>query len=100
MKPIESHECEVHVLVCTNERPGPRASCKPLGGQEFYDKLKMKLKDSGKYDTHWITRTGCLGFCNAVGTTVTIHRRGEESVWYNEVKAEDFDTIWNEIMRK
>ncbi|MBY0370400.1 hypothetical protein K2X33_06920 [bacterium] len=100
MKPVFGDRCKVHVCVCTNERTDGRTACKDFGGQEFFKKLKEKLKTSGKISTHWVTRTGCLGFCNSVGTTVVIHRRGEPSQWLNEVTDADFDSVWQEIVRE
>jgi len=100
MKSLDCKECEVHVLVCTNERTPEKSSCKKVGGHELYAALKQKLKDEKKYDTHWITRTGCLGFCNDVGAVVAIYRKGRpEAQWFTDVMPEDFDTIWNEIIR-
>jgi len=100
MKHIDADECTVHVLVCTNERPLPKNSCKLVGGQEFYQRIKTKLKDTGLSRTHWATRTGCLGFCNPVGTTVTIHAKGRPPRWFSEVTDADFDFIWDEIVRE
>lgn len=100
MKPVLSHHCQVHVLVCTNERTDGRTACVDFGGQEFYKKLKDRVKKTGKGASHWITRTGCLGFCNTVGTTVVIYRRGEPSVWLNEVTDADFDSVWAQIVRE
>ena len=98
MKDIDAKECELQVLVCTNDRTD-RTCCKAVGGQEFFEKLKRKLKETGKNSTRWATRTGCLGYCNAVGTTVTIHRFGEAPKWYSEVTDKDFDFIWNEVTK-
>jgi predicted metal-binding protein len=98
MKALDCKQCKVHVLVCTNERPD-KSCCKRVGGQELFQKLKQKLKDSGLYDTHWITRTGCLGFCNDVGTVVTITRREEPTQWFSEVTPDEMQVIWDEITR-
>lgn len=97
MKPIESYECKVHVCVCTNERTDGRTACADFGGKEFFQSLKAKVKAEGLAATHWVTRTGCLGFCNNVGTTVVIHRAGQESQWFNEVQTQDFEKIWEKI---
>ena len=97
MKPIDAAECETQILVCTNERPEGRDCCKKYGGQEFYDRLKKQLKETGKNATHWATRTGCLGYCNNVGTTITIHRKGKEPEWLSEVTNADFETVWKKI---
>ena len=97
MKRLDCRECQVHINVCTNERPAPKQCCRKVGGQEFYLRLKQKLKDTGLVATHWVTRTGCLGFCNDVGTTVTIHREGKPAEWYSDVTDADFDAIWKAI---
>lgn len=101
MKPADlADNCEVHVLVCTNLRTDGRTACADFGGKEFYKRVKEKLKSTGKRATHWVTQTGCLGFCNTVGTTVVIHRRGEAPRWMNEVTDADFDSVWQEIVRE
>ncbi len=100
MKSVESTQCKVHVLVCTNERTDGRTACNDFGGQTFFKRLKDQLKASGKIRTHWASRTGCLGFCNSVGTTVVIHRPGQPSEWLNEVTEADFDSVWERIVRE
>lgn len=100
MKEIVPLPCQVHVNVCTNERTDGRVACHDVGGHELFRRLKDQVKDAGLRGTHWVTRTGCLGYCNAVGTTVAIHRRGESARFYTEVQASDFDAIWQEIIRK
>ena len=100
MQKIDASQCKVHVLVCTNEKPAPKSCCQKVSGMEFFMKLKNKLKETGLIATHWATKTGCLGFCNDVGTTVTIYAPGKPARWYYEVTHEDFDFIWNEIVRE
>lgn len=97
MKTVEQYECKAHICVCTNARTDGRTACADFGGQEFFKALKAKVKAEGLSATHWVTRTGCLGFCNNVGTTVVIHRVGRESQWFNEVQESDFDKIWEKI---
>ncbi|NBX77530.1 MAG: (2Fe-2S) ferredoxin domain-containing protein [Proteobacteria bacterium] len=94
---VDSQTCKVAVFVCVNDRQTERASCAKVGGLEFYQQLKEKVKTLGLYNTHWITRTGCLGFCNSVGTTVAVFKKGQDPIWYNEVKMEHLETIWKEI---
>lgn len=96
MQQLDVQNCKVHVLVCTNERPAPKTACNNFGGMEFFTKFKQRLKDSGLIGTHWVTRTGCLGFCNDYGTVVVIRRKDQADKWYSEVKPDDFETIWNE----
>ncbi len=97
MKKADANDCDVQVLVCTNERPEGKSCCKKFGGQEFYDKLKRTLKETGENSHIWATRTGCLGFCNDVGTVVAIHRKGQTPEWYDEVTAGDFDAIYSKL---
>lgn len=100
MKPVETRGCRVHILVCVNEREAAETSCHQVGGNEFYRRLKEKVSRSGLTSSHWITRTHCLGFCNKVGTTLTIHARDLPARWFSEVTEADFDFIWGEIMRQ
>ena len=101
MKTLDCGECKVHVNVCTNERPAGASmpSCKNVGGYELYHRLKDKLRETGLSSTHWVTRTGCLGFCNQVGTTVVIYPKDRAAQWYSEVTDADFEIIWDEIAR-
>jgi (2Fe-2S) ferredoxin len=99
MKNVDSSRCRSHTLICTNQRSDGRTACHDFGGQAFFMKVKDRLKQTGKLSTHWATRTGCLGFCNSVGTTVVIHRPGEEPQWMTEVTDEDFDSVWDQIVR-
>jgi len=100
MKELDCSDCQVHVLVCTNERSPEKSCCFKVGGHDFYARMKAKIKEFNLYSTHWITRTGCLGFCNDIGTTVVIEHKGEKQKWYNEVTPDDFGTIWEETTKK
>lgn len=97
MKNQDSSRCKVHVCVCTNERTDGRTACADFGGMDFFKSLKAKVKAEGVAGTHWVTRTGCLGFCNNVGTTVVIHRPNQPSEWLSEVTPGDFTTVWEKI---
>ena len=94
---VDGKTCKVAVFVCVNDRPIERVSCAKVGGLEFYQQLKERVKTLGLHQSHWITRTGCLGFCNSTGTTVAVFKTGKDPVWYNEVKMEHLETIWKEI---
>lgn len=98
MKRLDASQCKVHVLVCTNERPPGKSCCKLVGGQGFFEKLKIKLKETGYHGEIRATRTGCLGYCNNVGATVTIHVAGKPAEWFSEVTDLDFDTIWEKLL--
>lgn len=101
MKPVvDAERCEVQVLVCTNEREPGKSCCHKVGGMDFFTKLKTRVREEGLRGTHFITRTGCLGYCNDVGTTVVIHRRAQTPEWLSEVTAADFGTVWERTVRK
>lgn len=97
MERIEK-ELEVHAFVCTNEKPEGKACCKRVGGMEFFSRLKDDLKAKGIYSTHKVTKSGCLGYCNDAGCTITIYRKGQPEKWFTEVKMEDYPTIWETIV--
>lgn len=97
MKKLISQLPVVQVLVCTNDRPNDQVCCKKVGGNEFHLALKQRIKDNNLRARLVATRTGCLGFCNNVGCTVTIHRKGEEPEWLTECSQADFETIWEKI---
>jgi len=94
VKEVDASDCLVHVNVCTNERTDGRSCCRKVGGQEFFELLKGRVKEAGLRGTHWVTRTGCLGYCNDVGTTVAIHAHGKRSIWLTEVGLGDSDEVW------
>ena len=101
MKPLDDDQkVEVHAFVCTNSRDNGKVACSDVGGAEFHQKLKHKLKEAGIYSTHKATKSGCLGYCNNTGCTIAIYRAEGPAKWFTEVKDEDFDTIWNEITEK
>lgn len=86
-----------HILICTNHREDGRSSCQKIGGQELYLKLKEMVKQKSRSQDIWVTRTGCLGFCNSIGPSVTIYCKDKEVKWYNEIKPTDFETIIQEV---
>lgn len=94
---VDTKSCKVAVFVCVNERTTDKPSCGKVKGLEFYLQLKEKVKKLGLQNSHWITRTGCLGFCNTEGTAVAVFKSGKEPVWYNEVKMEQLESVWEEI---
>lgn len=99
MKELENVPCTKQVLICTNDRPGEKPCCSRYGGMEFFKKFKEKMKATGLNKTIWVTRTGCLGYCNDVGTTVAIHQAGKTHRWISEVKDADFDRVWEEVVK-
>ena len=84
-----------HILVCVNERENEDC-CKNVGGEQIYLKLKQYVNANGLVGRVWITRVKCLGFCNNVGTTITIY---PECKWFTEVKEEDLNKITEYILK-
>ena len=79
-----------HVLVCTNERNDGRDFCAQVDGIEIYKNLKEWTKSQGLSGSIWITRTGCLGFCNEIGATVVIY---PNELWFKGVKLNEIEKI-------
>lgn len=78
-----------HVLVCTNFRE-ERECCAKVDGDTIFFELKKFVKENGLAGSIWVTRTGCLGFCNEVGTTVVVY---PERRWFLRAKPGDLDAI-------
>ncbi len=78
---------EIHVLVCTNERPAgnPKGSCAERGSVAVFDALKQEAARQGVAGKVLVNRTNCLKPC-AFGPTVVVHPRGD---WYGAVRPED-----------
>ena len=84
-----------HILVCTNERPQGKECCSNVQGYEIFRELKDWVKANGLASSIWITRTGCLGFCNNVGATIVIY---PDELWFKEVKKEEIQKIKDSIL--
>jgi (2Fe-2S) ferredoxin len=98
MKTIDAEGCETHVLVCTNERAPGKSCCARVGGTELVQSLKERVRSLGRTGDIWVTRTGCLGFCNEVGPTVKIQHK-TSAAWVSEVTADEIDALWTKIVR-
>ena len=79
-----------HVLVCINEREHGKDCCAKVSGYEIFRELKDWTKANGLAGSVWVTRTGCLGFCNNVGATVVIY---PDQIWFKEVKLGEVQKI-------
>ena len=84
-----------HILVCTNERGQGESCCLNVKGQEIYRELKDFVKENGLRSIIWVTRTGCLGFCNDLGATVVIY---PDQLWFKEVKQDEVQKIKDFIL--
>jgi len=80
---------EKHIFVCVNDRQDVSSSaCSKVSGFEIFKKLKQEMFSRGL--NVWVTRTGCMGFCNDVGATVAIY---PDKKLFTEVKEEDIPKI-------
>ena len=84
-----------HILVCTNERETEKDCCSKVQGYEIFRELKDWVKAKGLSSSVWVTRTGCLGFCNNIGATVVIY---PDQLWFKEVKKEEVQKIKDFIL--
>ena len=78
MKPNAYPPPALHLFVCTNRRDASSGmpSCAPAGGEACFAALKNEVNRSGLTAAVWVTRSGCLGFCNDDGTTIAIYPEG------------------------
>jgi (2Fe-2S) ferredoxin len=84
-----------HILVCVNERT-EKSCCSKVKGYEIFRELKDWTKSNGLAGAVWVTRTGCLGFCNDIGTTIVIY---PDQLWFKEVKAEEIQEIKDHVLQ-
>ena len=84
-----------HILVCTNEREQGKDCCSYVEGYEIFRELKDWVKENGLSSSVWVTRTGCLGFCNDMGTTIVLY---PDQLWFKEVKKEELQKIKDFIL--
>ena len=96
MKQITGPLPEKHIFVCVNVREGERDHCSKVGGQEVYKKIKEYVLSHGMSSRIWVTKTGCQGFCNPVGTTITVY---PEQKIFKEVKLEEVDKLLEDILK-
>ena len=95
MKQITAPLPEKHIFVCINVREEGRDCCSAVGGVEVFRKIKEYVMSRGLASRIWITRTGCLGFCNNVGATVVIY---PDQLWFKEVKKDEVQKIKDFIL--
>jgi predicted metal-binding protein len=86
---IQREGYDLHVLVCTNEKEGGRASCGPKGGQAIVDHLKVWLKEGKIPGKVRVNRSGCLGKCES-GVACVAYPAGE---WVLEASPSDLFEI-------
>ncbi len=87
---------ERHVLVCTNFREEGEC-CAKVDGEAIFYSLKKFVLEQGLKEEIWVTRTGCLGFCNDTGTTVVVY---PEKRWFRYATLADLNAIKNFLLSK
>jgi (2Fe-2S) ferredoxin len=91
--------CSRHIFVCVNARDASSAMpcCAAADGEATYAALKREVDGAGLTASVWVTRTGCLGFCNADGATVAIYPEGRFLV---SVKPDEAPLVVAEALRR
>ena len=96
MKITKNLPYKKHVFVCVNERPEGKACCKNVKGYETFKELKKFVIENGLTNEIWVTKTGCLGFCNDDGCTIVVY---PDKVWFMETTQEDLEKIKEHIVK-
>lgn len=97
MKTPERHyRPTIQIFVCTNLRPSasPLPCCSNADGDAVATALRNAASRSSFRGQIWVTQTGCLTFCNRIGTTVVAYPMAR---WFTEVKVEDIPTLLREV---
>ena len=84
---------QIQVFVCTNERQNEDC-CASVQGMEIFRALKTWVREQGLTQQVWVTRTGCMTFCNPIGTTIVIH---PQNMWFTKVVMGDLAEIKERI---
>jgi len=84
-----------HVFVCVNERTDGRDCCAHVGGKDIFMELKKWVIGNGLSGRIWVTKTGCLGFCNNIGTTIVVY---PDQKWFLEVTMTDLEKVKKMLM--
>lgn len=85
----------LQVFVCTNLRENGKECCGNVRGMEIFRALKDWVRDRGLSRSVWVTRTGCMTFCNDVGSTLVIH---PQNIWMSKVTLSDLPQVQEEIL--
>jgi (2Fe-2S) ferredoxin len=78
-----------HVFVCVNERED-KSCCRNVYGYEIFKELKRFVLDNGLVNDVWVTKTGCLGFCNDVGCTIVVY---PDKAWFMQTTKENLKEV-------
>ena len=94
MKPAD-FSYKKHVFVCCNEREQGRECCSFVNGREIFYELKRWVIENGLTQSVWVTKTGCLGFCNDVGATIVIY---PDKQWFLKTTMGELGKVKEAIM--
>ena len=88
---------QVHVFVCTNQRPDEdqTPTCGRHGMQELRDHLKKRARELGPGKVA-VTATKCLSRCSE-GPVVVIYPTG---IWYRPTNVADMDEIFETHLKQ
>ena len=85
-----------HVFVCVNDRGPASECCKNVQGMEIFMELKKFVLESGLAGEVYVTKTGCLGFCNREGANVVVY---PERTWFLHTKLNDLQKVKDAIQQ-
>lgn len=87
---------EFHLFLCTQSRPEghPRGSCGTKGAEALFDAFAQYLIQNNLTNRVALTRTGCIGPCQA-GANVLIY---PGSTMYSWVEPEDAGVIISHML--
>lgn len=95
MKEVTNPLPEKQIFVCVNEHEVGRDCCSRVGGIQVFQKIKSFVMSNGLNSRVWVTKTKCQGFCNPVGTTVTVY---PEQKIFTEVKEEEVEKLLVDVL--
>lgn len=96
MKVSSNLNYKKHVFVCVNQRDSGKVCCADVNGMDVFNNLKQWVISTGLTSSVWVTKSGCLGFCNNTGATVVVY---PEKKWFFEVKIDDLNKIKTELVQ-
>jgi (2Fe-2S) ferredoxin len=90
----------LHVWVCTHDRTAAAdrnlPSCGPAGAAAVFDALHAWVAARGAYALIQVTRSGCQGWCNAEGCSVTFWPQGDT---WRRVTLDDVPALCERYLR-
>jgi len=85
-----------HVFVCVNDNKTDGKCCKNVNGGRTFSELKEFVINNGLTNDIWVTKTGCLGFCNDVGCTIVVY---PDRVWFMQTTPKDLENVKEFIVK-